>query len=342
MTPVPSEEITIDDYLASPLTLGEPDISGPIAVYPVFGPPPLTEYVSMAGSQSQGFTIKELPGGASVRDLLVINPGPKAVLLFEGEEVLGAQQNRTFDSSVLVPIDQELKVPVSCVEAGRWDGARHDESFQPAPQAAHPDLRREKAMQSGRARIRGEEARADQGAVWDSVADRSAMMGVMSSTGSMHDVYESNRLKLTTMSEEIKLRDGQIGAVLQIGRELKTVDLVSHPDVFSDLHGPLVQGYCLDAMARPEAGLAEDRSSEVAAFVSVVCTQRVLEKDGIGSGRDFRFESESLIGTGLVSGDELIQLSAFVGSSEPQNADGRSAAGRIRRPSRRRDRPTGV
>jgi hypothetical protein len=44
-----------------------------------------------------------LAGGASVNDLLVLNPTDVDVLLYEGEEVLGAQQNRTFDVSVLVP-----------------------------------------------------------------------------------------------------------------------------------------------------------------------------------------------------------------------------------------------
>ena len=35
-----------------------------------------------------------------MNDLVVVNPTAVAVLLYEGEEVLGAQQNRTFDVSV--------------------------------------------------------------------------------------------------------------------------------------------------------------------------------------------------------------------------------------------------
>jgi len=336
MPPVSDEEITIENYLSSGLTVGAPDISGPLAVYPVFGGPARTEYVSMARAHSQGFTVKELPGGASVRDLLVSNPGPTAVLLFEGEEVLGAQQNRTFDNSVLVPAGEELKVPVSCVEAGRWDGSRHSESFRPAPQAAHPKLRREKAMQSSRARDRGEEARADQGAVWASVADRSASMGVNSSTGSMHDVYESRRDRLVEMSGGIQLHENQIGAVLQIGNEVKAIDLVSRADVYKDLHLPLIQGYCLDALARPGGGAAGRRDEEVTGFVSVVSGQRILEKDGIGLGRDFRFGSEALVGAGLVAGEELIQLSAFTGETAENPETEVPSHGRIRRPSRRR------
>ena len=63
---------------------------------------------------------------------MVVNPTDVAVLLYEGEEVLGAQQNRTFDVSVLVPAGASVRVPVSCVEHGRWESARHDEAFRPA------------------------------------------------------------------------------------------------------------------------------------------------------------------------------------------------------------------
>ena len=192
-------------------------------------------------------------------------------------------------------------------------------------------------MHSKRARDRGEEARADQSAVWASVADRSDMMGVSSSTGSMHDVYESKRGKLVEMSSEIQLHENQIGAVLQIGNQVKAIDMVSRTDVYKDLHLPLIQGYCLDALAREDGAKAERRDEEVAGFVSVVTGQRILEKDGIGMGRDFRFESQSLVGAGLVAGQELIQLSAFTGDTEAVAGDEPVATrSRIRRPSRRR------
>ena len=124
---------TLQDHLPEPLRVGAPDVHGPLAVFPVFGPPSSVDYLSFATGRTEGVTIKELAGGASVNDLIVVNGGSKAVLLYEGEEVLGAQQDRTFDVSVLVPAGASLKVPVSCVEAGRWDGSRHGDLLAPAP-----------------------------------------------------------------------------------------------------------------------------------------------------------------------------------------------------------------
>src|SRR3954454_191829 len=91
------------DFLAEPLRLGEPDVCGPLAVFPLFGADPDLSYVGFAQAVSAGASVKGLDAHASVNDLLVLNPTPTPVLVYEGEEVLGAQQNRTFDVSVLVP-----------------------------------------------------------------------------------------------------------------------------------------------------------------------------------------------------------------------------------------------
>ena len=111
-------------------TIGEPQVVGPLAVFPVFGPDPLLDYCTFAQATELGALARELDGGASVRSLVVENPTDLPLLVYEGEEVLGAQQNRTFDDSVLVAAGAKLDVPVSCVEAGRWDGTRHAEPMR--------------------------------------------------------------------------------------------------------------------------------------------------------------------------------------------------------------------
>src|SRR5687768_14066459 len=131
---------TLANFIAEPLQVGDPIAAGPVAIAPIFGPEPSCEYKSFADARADGAHIHELQDGASVRDVVVENPTSDRVLLFEGEEVLGAQQNRTFDVSVLVEPGTKARVPVSCVEAGRWDGSRHGHFFEVAPQTASPRL----------------------------------------------------------------------------------------------------------------------------------------------------------------------------------------------------------
>jgi hypothetical protein len=324
---------TLNEFLSAPLRVGEPEVHGPLAVFPLLGPPPEAEYVAFADGVARGLVVKELGDGASVNDLMVLNPTAVNVLLYEGEEVLGAQQNRTFDVSVLVPAGTSLRVPVSCVEHGRWDGARHHESFTPAPQAAYPSLR---AMKNRAARARvtaGLEARAEQGAVWEEVAAKSSRMDVESSTGAMHDIYEHRRDGLHAFEAAISLRDGQTGALVAIAGRIAVLDHVSRPDAYAILHGPLVRGYALDALEAEADGAPPTPPSldEARAFVERLAATRVTQHDGIGLGRDARFARPGLSGAGLVAGDELVQLTAFAGTDET-----RSPGPRIRRPSRRR------
>ncbi len=64
--------------------------------------------------------IREVSESGNVNELLIINKGSAAVLLMDGEILEGAKQNRVVNSSILVPAGVQLKIPVSCVEAGRW------------------------------------------------------------------------------------------------------------------------------------------------------------------------------------------------------------------------------
>ena len=328
---------SLQDHLAEPLRLGDPDIHGRLAVFPIFGPAPQQDYVSFAQARAAGASIKELEHGASVNDLLVLNPTDRAVLLYEGEEVLGAQQNRTFDVSVLVGANSQLHVPVSCVEAGRWDGSRHDESFSPAPQAAYPALRRAKNRAAHASVAAGTGPRAMQGEVWDEVARKSARMNVASATGAMHDIYDGRRDRLDEFLSAISLHDGQTGALVLIGGRPAVLDHVSRPEVFAALHAPLLQGYALDALEQAAGADApcDSWAHAAEAFLERIVNVRITEHDGIGIGRDVRFVQTRVAGAGLVVGDELVQLTAFPASG-PADAGGETLAARIRRPSRRR------
>jgi hypothetical protein len=258
--------------------------------------------------------LTELPGGASVRDLVVENPTSLPVLLFEGEEVLGAQQNRTFDVSVLVPARSRLAVPVSCVEAGRWDSSRHAEELAPAPHAAHPELRRMKAAhKADRVEQRlaaAVEARADQSEVWASVASKSARHGTHSPTGSMHDIYEGRRSALEALRRAIHLHPGQAGAIAAIGGEISVLDYVSRADVFAALHGPLVEGYALDALEAIEGDAPAIATAR--GFALLVGDSAVARRTpSIGLGDEVRFACNGVAGSALAVDGELVQLSAF-------------------------------
>lgn len=312
--------------LTPTLTAGEPDVTGPLAVFPLFGPQPRLEYVSFAEAAAQGARVTELPGRASVNDLLVHNPLGVPVLLYEGEELIGAQQNRTVDAAVLVPAKSDLQIAVSCVEHGRWDGSKHADAFAPSPQAAYPGLRAAKSRRMREHLAAGLAARADQQEVWEAVADKVDEVAAPAPTGAMSDAFDHRRGALEALRGAIGRRDGQLGSLVAIGGRFVVLDLVSRADVFAALHGPLVSGYALDALDAPAAAAAPALGDAETLLAQLAAAPK-RESRSAGLGAQLHFERGRLGGTGLVHDGELIQLSAFVGDAP--------RARRIRRPSQR-------
>lgn len=296
---------TIADYLPDCLHVGPPQHAQALAVFPIFGSEPRAEYVSFAEAQAVGVTITEVVAEASVNALVVVNRASTPVLLFEGEEVLGAQQNRIFDVTVLVAAGTELEVPVACVEEGRWDDFRHAEAFDAAPQVAYPALRRTKNMAARTRAAAGGEARADQGAVWNEIAAKRRRMAAASETSAMHDLFESRRVALDALTGAIERQDGQIGALVALGGECLVLDMVSRPDVWAALHRPLVQGYALDALEM-ECAVAPGLAA-AAVFLGAAVTER----PAVGAGVQVDGAGRLLAGSGLALDGELRQLSVF-------------------------------
>ena len=303
--------------------VGPPDVAGPLAVFPVFGPAPVLDYRSFAEAVALGVAVKELEPSPSVNDLLVVNPLDVPVLLYEGEEVRGAQQDRTLDVSVLAPAGAKLQVPVSCVEAGRWDAACCHEAFRPAPQAAFPELRRAK---SRAARATG---RAEQHEVWAMVGEAAMRHGAESDTGALQDVFAARRETVDMLCKPIARHDGQLGMVAVIAGEVRVLDLVGRSDVFAALHGPLVAGYALDA-AEKMADVASPGPApvqEVQRFIDAALEAPTTPGPRVGLGTRGAFAGPIAEGSRLTVDGELVALTAFPGERPVT---------RIRRPSQRR------
>jgi len=315
--------------------LADPQLCGSLAVFPVLGAEPRLEYRAFADAVALGALVKERDDGASVRELVVENPTGGALLIFEGEEVTGAQQNRTFDVSVLVARDSAVRVPVSCVEAGRWDGRRHHEHFAPASQTAYPSLRGMKRSGANRALAAGMAAVPSQSAVWAEVSDRLAEHQVASPTSAMADVYDARRDELEAVAGAVLPVEGQVGAVATIAGRPVALDLVSRPDVFAALLPRLAQGYALDALGADEAPEPGTRAAEGFLHAALEAPRRPAPTPGMGAG--FAVSATGLDGAGIEHGDELVALSAFPAPPASAEDVGSSAAG-IARPSRRRAR----
>lgn len=63
-------------------------------------------------------------GGGSVPELRFTNKSPFSVFVAEGTIVEGLKQSRSIRASFLIGEHQDLVVPCTCVQQGRWDSIK--------------------------------------------------------------------------------------------------------------------------------------------------------------------------------------------------------------------------
>jgi hypothetical protein len=310
--------------LKNTVQIGDPIEHRGIVVAPLFPRrDPVAEYVTLDEALPLGLRISETSESGSVPELVVENPLTKRVLLYDGEELVGAKQNRILNVSVLVEARSKLTIPVSCVEQGRW--SRRSALFDAGTNVSHAHLRRRKAeMLAAQPLARG----LAQSEVWDEVHEKSVRMSVHSSTGASRDMYSRYERDLRALENAFPAQPGQCGAILGLGGDL-CVDVVSRPDAFARLWPKLRAGYLLDALERLDGKTTTPE--RIAHFVEQIDHSLDARAPSVGLGEDIRLRAAGVIGSGLVLGDETIQLSAFTS----ENGE-RAAFGRIARPSSRR------
>src|ERR671934_1323581 len=101
--------------------LGDPVEHRGIVITPLFPRrDPVAHYVTLDEALPLGFRVREVSDAGLVPELLVENPLTQDVLLYDGEELVGAKQNRILNVTVLIAGGSKTRIPVSCVEEGRW------------------------------------------------------------------------------------------------------------------------------------------------------------------------------------------------------------------------------
>jgi hypothetical protein len=279
-----------------PFELGDPIAFGGLALVPLFpSTEPRLDYVGLDEAMAQGLAVTEVDEAGSVSNLSVLNLLDVNVLLFEGEELVGAKQNRILDRTILVEAVSRTPVPVSCVERGRW--SYRSRRFSSAPRTAYPELRRAKREGGGQAYV------------WTEVAAKARRLDAESPTDASEEMYVSRRASLDEYIDRLPRRDRQCGSIVCVAGRVVCLDYVGRSDVYAGLHTKLLRGYALDAIERPVD--AEVPSAYVASMLDRIVRATRTPTPVVGLGRDWRLESDRLVGSELLVDGELVALSVF-------------------------------
>src|ERR1041385_8325134 len=170
---------TIEKCLSS-LRLGEPQVHCDIVVFPVIeSPNGGSRWLTLSEAlQQKRLTVTEVSQGGSVPQLTVVNRADVPVLLLDGEELIGAKQNRVLNTTILVKEQSETVVPVSCTERGRWSYV--SATFADAKVVMASKIRVQKMMAVSESLDASAGYQSDQGAVWQEIAALHGKAGISS------------------------------------------------------------------------------------------------------------------------------------------------------------------
>ncbi len=314
-------DATVSTLLGT-VRLGEPSSSGALTLLPVFGEMEgAPGFVTLSEALAAGsLLITEVDVGGSVPELMARNQGTVGVLVLDGEELVGAKQNRVLNTSIYLAPGAKTVVPVSCTERGRW---RHiSERFEDSGHVAVPAVRRT-AHRSVTASVRsGLSYRSDQCAVWDEVEQLQNRHAVHSSTDAMRDVYEKRAGMIASLENDFPLHEGQTGLFALWAGGVVGFDVLATPGAYARIHPRLVRSYALDALTRePKAGADDGRIARewLVGLSDAIATTH----DSPGDGTSYRYTGPGFLGSALVVADSVLHAVFFAAEPETVGPDER-------------------
>ena len=297
------------------LTPGRPLGAAGLSMFPLFARHEVQPgYVSLDEGLARGTVrVSEISVQGRVRELLVTNDEPWPVLILDGEELIGAKQDRILNLTILVPAKSRLNVPVSCVEAGRWQ--HRSRNFSSAKRAYYASGRAMKAYQVTESYRTAQRPDADQGAIWEDIALKSQRFSAYSPTSAMDIMYERNAVALERFERDLAPQPLQRGGIFVLGGDMLGMDVFDCPATWRKLLPKLAASYGLDALDLADNVDALHRTREhrfdPKALLSRVKALRQEHYPAVGLGEDVRLSGPDMHGGALVVGDSLLHLAAF-------------------------------
>ncbi len=293
------------------LTVGAPQSFHNLTMTPLLGDSPAeADYLLLDQAMEENhLEVSEISDAGSVPDIKVLNKSSKRVLMLDGEELIGAKQNRILNVSVMAPAEQSITIPVSCVEAGRW---RHrTENFSSAGRTHYAEGRAAKTQAVNRSMRFSGSRRGSQGEVWANISAKATRMDAQSDTAASEEIFRKHRLRLDEYLTAFSALPNQIGAVFAVDGATTGVDLFDSTQALAGSFDKLVESYALDAIDLRYGGASSRDKINVKKLLGEISAAAVESYPAVGEGEDYRFDSHQISGGALVIDQRIVHLCAF-------------------------------
>lgn len=275
--------------------------------------------------------ITETSESGEVPFLKLENTGEQPLLILEGEELVGGKQNRIVNTSIVIMGRTVIKIPVSCMEAGRWTIRREDFASGEAVFPAKSRARQKESVSYNL--LREGSFRSDQGAVWDEVSLSLHQMSAASPTADFRAARIKASHQIESFVEAFHPVAGEVGAIFVSKNGILGLELLATAELFGRCAKKIIRSFAFEVLA--DDNLTNVPSEAATAWWEKVRGVTLGRHSSPGAGEDLRAEAGDLIGSGLLWDSALVHFSCFPGETAGQHSheptSRRASAGERRR-----------
>ena len=270
------------------------------------------DYISLKkGLEQKLVEITEVSEGGSVPTLNVINNANHPLFILDGEELIGAKQNRIVNTSMLLAAKSNFQVPVSCTERGRWSYNSRSFSDSGVVMSSKARYSKSKRVSASLRNKRGYDAM--QSEVWNDIEHMHAKYATSSGTRAMKDAFIQKENDIKDYIAAFPLQLYQNGMIVFQNGKLVGGEFISNPNVYTDLHVKLIKSFAIEAMhERDEIQTNKfDLQKEASQNLHLLKGATATEHEPIGLGKDIRLETSFNKASALEHEGEVVHISFF-------------------------------
>lgn len=277
------------------LELGEPSFLSNLTIYPLYGLESEIQVETLEEGYSQGEARIHETG--TVKELEIDYSGNWPMFIHEGEEIVGAMQNRIFATSMLLPRGRQ-RVPVLCAEERRWGETREP---MPSGYIAYPRVR------SIISRTISLHKTPDQQEVWKEITRKQSSLRITSATRAMTESFKKQEEELS-FYKEYSPQDDQIGFLAFSNLGFLGAEIFGSVALFHSFLAKLLISYGLDAL---EHRFGEGTSNAITPLkvMKAIKTARLTPHETPGIGEELRGLTRTLVLRALLLSRTVVHFS---------------------------------
>jgi len=280
---------------------------GDVFVVPLFAPSAALRVALLEEALARREArVTEVTEHGRVDTLRVDNLGEVPLLLLDGEQIVGAKQDRVFNATMLVPPRSSIAAPVSCVERGRWHADSRE--MTSAEATLTPSIRASKLKSVATTLRTTQTYGGDQGRVWRDVENYAERTGTRSETMSFVQCLRARGPDVAARARALEAAPGQVGIAVVRGNVVASLDAFGSEELYARNQRKIARGVLAEIGERAQATV--EPQTTVQRAIAALAHGHMLRCAALGCGETLTVEAAQYALAAITYGGEVFHLLA--------------------------------